>query len=168
MNVVAPVNVVVPETLKLLPNETTPLSVVVVPTAKEDESETAPVKVVVPPTDALFVTVRAFKVVVPDVERAASVVDPVMVRAPNVVVPEFDPEISKPPEPPGTTPEVNNPLPIEPATVKSPAVVSCQTAVAIAAAVGGVPVAMCPSTYPADPDEYAPGTAVVHMPSTVP
>src|ERR1035437_653860 len=68
-----------------------------------------------------------------------SVVAPDTVNAPRVVVPELTPEISRPPDPPGTVPAVYRDLPIDEAVVKSPAVVSCHTAVAIAAAVGGVP-----------------------------
>jgi hypothetical protein len=46
--------------------------------------------------------------------------------------------VARPETEPGAAPLVNSDLPMELATVKSPAVVSCQTPVAIAAGVGGV------------------------------
>jgi hypothetical protein len=52
----------------------------------------------------------------------------------------LEPTKANPLAAPGEFPVVYNDFPIELATVKSPAVVSCQTAVAIVAAVGGVTV----------------------------
>lgn len=49
----------------------------------------------------------------------------VVVNAPVIVVAAFVPAMNNPPDALGVFPPVNKDLPIEPATVKSPAVVSC-------------------------------------------
>lgn len=59
-----------------------------------------------------------------------------------VAVPTLLPTIDNPDVAPGTFPEVNRDLPMLPALVKSLAVVSCQTVVAMVIAVGGVTVSV--------------------------
>jgi hypothetical protein len=56
-----------------------------------------------------------------------------------VAVPTSDPTRASPDAAPGALPEVYRLLPIDPATVKSPAVASCHTAVAICETVGAEP-----------------------------
>ena len=58
----------------------------------------------------------------------------------EVTLPMFEPTKAKPLAAPGALPAVKSDLPIEPATVKSPAVMSCHTAEAITAAEAPPPV----------------------------
>ena len=58
--------------------DTFPVKVVAPVTPNVPPNETAPVWVVVPPTDILFVTVSAFRVAVPEVDKAANEVVPVI------------------------------------------------------------------------------------------
>ena len=65
---------------------------------------------------------------------------------------------------------VSNSLPAEPEVPKSPAVVSCQTAVAIAAAVGGSPPTAVPfhsvTFIPTRPPPYPLSSSPVELSST--
>ena len=101
--------------LALMPDSITTLSIPADVSEAATVATTEPTEPVTDPTDPVRLPVK------------------VVVNAVVTVVAAFVPAMNKPPDPPGTTPLVYRDLPIELATVKSPAVVSCHTPVAISA-----------------------------------
>ena len=69
--------------------------------------------------------------------------------------------VGNPPDDPGDAPAVNKLLPIDPAVAKSPAVVSCHTAAAMADAVGGVVVRLYPPLSSLVPVVTAPDVRLI-------